>query len=558
MASEPYRIIDRRSSSGWVSGGNTLIEAARQTPDRAYTRPVDDDVHRTVSSFGRRTLMSLGRSIFWKFPALQGMVLEQANLAVSSFIPQFTGRDLEWGAQAEQMLGDWHKIMDVAGWPYDYDSFLQGLVISPLIEGETWLLLAQNADGYPLIQTIPAHRIGKFPSEKATVTVRFEGMNLWIDGVLVDDSRPYSTSAGGAPTEAPGAGAVPVIEFEARIVDGVIMDDYGRAIAYRVDGAEAGQYQDIPARNLFPAFCPIATGQVRGFSLLASSVFDWQDMAEWKRFEMLAQKVFSTRTIIETNETGDEDTAKSVIRSAATFDGEGRKTDLDVQRLFGGTIQYMKAGTGSKVEAFGYDRPGTGSREFLKTTLRDAFRGTEWDMFFSLDPQSVGGAPMRVIVEKINSVLGKRRKLVKKCCMRVDGYALAKFMKLGLLPWNDEWYKWDYQGPGEVTADKKYDSDVDIQEIGQGIGTRKRACAVRGLYLEDVDRQREAEADADLAAAGRLAKKHGITVQEALAVLRPVRNSSSTLTTAVAEPGPEGPTGGNGGNGAGNQDQGGQ
>jgi hypothetical protein len=448
------------------------------------------------------------------------MILEQANLAVSSFIAQHTGSNKDWGLMAESALSDWHKIMDIAGWPYDYDSYLQSLVLAPIIEGETFTLLTETPEEYPLIQTIPVHRVGSRLSAAITATVRFEGTSMWIDGILVDDNRPY-----------PAAG---VIEFEARLIDGVIVDDYSRAIAYRVyeDNFASGTYVDIPSRNFFPAFVPIATGQVRGFSMLASSAFDFEDMHEWKRFEMLAQKTLSTRTLIETNETGDEDSAKSIIKTAATFDADGNKTDLDVQKLFGGTIQYLKAKTGSKLEAFGYDRPGPNSREFLNTTLRDAFRGTEWDMFFSLDPSKIGGASMRVVVEKINAVLNKRRRLVAKCCRRVDGYAIAKFMKLGVLPWNDEWHKWEYQGPGEVTADKKYDSDVDIQEIGQGIGTRKRACAVRGLYLEEVDKQREIEADSDLAAAGRLAKKHGISIQEALAVLRPPTSSTSTISVA--------------------------
>ena len=506
-ATPAYRIIDRRNSDSGYWGANTLIESATQTEDRGYTYPVDNDIHRTVSNMGRRTLMTLGRSMFWRFPALQGMVLEQANLAVSSFIPQFTGEDKAWGEEAEEMLGEWHKVMDIAGWPYDWDSYLQSLVMGPLVEGELPTLLTDNGEGYPQIQTIPPHRIGKFPSPEAIATVRFEDSSMTIDGVLVDDSRPY-------PAPSP-------VTIEARIIDGAIVDDFCRVLAYRVDGEQPEQYVDIPARNLFIAFSPMATGQVRGFSLLASSIFDWQDLAEWKRFEMLAQKTFSTRTIIETNETGDIDEAKSIIKSAATFDSSGNKTNLDVQRLYGGTIQYLRAKTGSKVEAFGYDRPGTGSREFLKTTLRDAFRGTEWDAFFSLDPQAVGGAPMRVIVEKINLVAAKRRKLVVKCCRRVDGYALAKFMKLGLLPWNDEWYKWDYQGPGDLTADKKYDSDVDIAEISQGLSTRKRGCANRGLNLEDVDDQREREADSDLTRAGRLAAKHNITIQQALVILRP-------------------------------------
>jgi hypothetical protein len=260
---------------------------------------------------------------------------------------------------------------------------------------------------------------------------------------------------------------------------------------------------------------------VRGFSLLASSVFDWQDMQEWRRFEMLAQKACSTKTLMETNEIGDVDTAKAVIGTSATFDSDGKKTALDVQTLEGGTVQYFKAGTGSKLEAFSYDRPGSNSQNFLKQTLRDAFKGTEWDVFFSLDPQAVGGAPMRIIVEKINLVAAKRRKLVKKACLRVDGYALSKLIKLGILPPDEDWYRWDYQGPAEITADKKYDSDVDLQEISQGIATRKDACARRGLYMDDVDSQREMEADSDLTRAGRLAAKHGITIQEALVVLRP-------------------------------------
>jgi hypothetical protein len=553
MAAKAYKVIDRRSASGWVSS-NTLIETATQTTDRGYTPPLDDDIHRTVSNLGRRTLMTLGRSILWRFPALMGMVLEQANLAVSSFIPQYTGRNRAWGDQAEGVLREWHKVMDVAGWPYDYDSFLQQLVIAPIVEGETFTLLTETSEGYPLIQMIPAHRVGKYAAPSDTARVRYQGTSLWIDGVLVDDSRPYPVE-GSSPSPSPlpeggGARGGPEIVFTARIVDGVILDNYGRPIAYRLDEDYQQAPVDVAARNMFPAFCPITTGQVRGFSLLASSVFDWQDLAEWRRFEMLAQKVFSTRTLIETNESGDEDEAKSIIQTAATFDADGKKTTLDVQRLYGGTIQYLKAKTGSSVQAFGYDRPGTSSREFLKTTLRDAFRGTEWDMFFSLDPQAVGGAPMRVIVEKINSVLGKRRKLVRKCCLRVDGYAVAKFMMLGLLPWDDDWYQWDYQGPADLTADKKYDSDVDIQEIGQGLGTRKLSCARRGLYLEDVDAQREIEADAELERAGRLARKHGISLQEALMVLRPPRSSSATLSSAVAEDEPAGaqerPPGGGG------------
>ncbi len=524
MASAPYRIIDRRGTSSYSASNNSLIKAASQSDAREATPSLDFDVHHLVSSLGRRTLMNLGRAMFWRFPALHGAILEQANISVSTFIPQYTGRNKEWGRVAELVLADWHQIIDVAGWPYDFDSYLAGLVIAPQVEGEQFTLLCKTPEGYPMIQVIPAHRVGSKSTGACMAKVRFEGSSLWIDGKEIDNSRPYSA-------------ATPV-EFEARVVDGVIVDDYSRPIAYRVyqDNWASGEFQDIPARNMFPSFMPLVTGQVRGFSLLASSILSWNDIAEWREFEMLAQKAFASKTIVETNESGEADTAKNIIKGKATFDAAGGKTSLDVQKLSGGIYHYLKAGSGSKLEPFNYNRPGNGSATFMDTTLRDAFRGTEWDYFFSLDPSRLGGATMRVVVDKINMVAGKRRKLARKACRRVDGFGLSVFMQLGLLPWDDDWYKWEYQGPGDVTADKKYDSDVDLQEISQGIGTRRRACARRGLYLEDVDAQREREADSDLTRASRLAAKHGITIQEALIVLRPPSQSAQLPSTAAASP----------------------
>src|SRR5688572_27175258 len=107
MAAKPYRFNERRSAFGY-SNANTLIQAATQTTDRKQVPMLDADVHRTINSYGRRVLMTLGRHIFWNFPAMHGAILEQANLSVSSFIPQYTGRNKAWGKLAEDWLYNWH------------------------------------------------------------------------------------------------------------------------------------------------------------------------------------------------------------------------------------------------------------------------------------------------------------------------------------------------------------------------------------------------------------------------------------------------------------------
>jgi hypothetical protein len=158
-ASAPVKIGGKVGNTYSNVGQNTMIVSATQTPDRKRVLPMDRDIHRNVSNFGRKTLMSLGRWMFWNIPEIKGAILEQANLATSTFIPQYTGRNKAWGIIAEQWLREWHKIMDVSGWPFDYESYVKFLVVKPLVDGDMATLLTETESGYPQIQTIGAHRI---------------------------------------------------------------------------------------------------------------------------------------------------------------------------------------------------------------------------------------------------------------------------------------------------------------------------------------------------------------------------------------------------------------
>ena len=124
-----------------MGGHDMMVKASRQTYDRQFIPNLSNDHHRNVSPHGRRTLLTIGRWLFWNFPALRGAILEQANLAVGSFIPQYAGSNKAWGAKAEAWLTEWHRIMDVAGWPYDYNSYLQNLIVAPLVDCDTATLL---------------------------------------------------------------------------------------------------------------------------------------------------------------------------------------------------------------------------------------------------------------------------------------------------------------------------------------------------------------------------------------------------------------------------------
>lgn len=500
-APPPYEMVNRGLSYGWA---NTLIKAAVPEDSRENPPLVDYDFHRTITSIGRRTLYSLARTMFWRIPPLQAAVLEQASLAANPFIPRFVGANTAWGEQASDWLDTWGMNCCIEGWPYDYDSYCEILVGEGIVDGEMGTLLTEDASGNARTQFIPTHRIGSRYQTGGICKVTYDGNRLFIDDILVDGSLPYSFAQ--------------KVEWTAPIVDGCIVDGQGRALAYRVydDPVSSGKWMDISARSMFLSFFPHVAGQLHGISLLASSIYDWQDWREFKSFEQLAQKAFAAQTIVETNESGEADQTKAVIKSSATFDDNGAKTGLDVQSLQGGLYRYIKARSGGALEAFDWkDRPGRNAQEFQEMTLRDAMKGTEWDAFFSLDPKSVGGAPMRVIVDRINRVIRKRRKVLKKSVYRTHVYAIAKGIKNGDLPFDPEWFKWTYQGAPDVTADRRYDSQVDEMEYELG-----------WLTLDDVESRRsgdwlrkreqiEKETYDLYARAKRISDKFGISIQEA-------------------------------------------
>jgi hypothetical protein len=525
-----------KSINGGVTYGfnNTLIEAATPSPDRQQTNYVDYDIHRTISVQGRRLLLSMARILFWKFPALQASILEQANLAVHTFTPRFAGKNKGWGDEATSWLQGWHRIFDLAGAPYDEEVYRELLIISWIVDGEMGTLLTEDASGNPRIQIIPSHRIGSRYQTGGSVRVRYEpngrdgkdgsdgGSSLYIDGVLVDPALPWTFAA--------------AVEWDAPIIDGVIVDDQARPIAYRVydDPVVSGTYRDISARNMFLSYLPMFPGQLRGISLLASSVFPMEDVHESRAFEMLAQKTFSSRTIVEENESGDIDPSKQLVMGAQYApvqlgadgqplkDANGnalpqQKLSTDTVKAQGGTYTIFKARSGSRLTAFDWSRPSRNAQEFQETMLRDAFRWTEWDMFFSLDPKSVGGAPMRVIVDKINRVLKKRRRLPSKALLRADCYGLAKgAMRSGELAFDPEWYKWHYQGPPDITADRRYEAQTDLMEFEAGWSNMQDTEAKRNGDWQAKREQREREVEDKFTRAKKIADKFGVSIQEVL------------------------------------------
>jgi hypothetical protein len=512
MATPPLTYLERKRLAGW-SNSNHLVTGATQTNDRQRIQLLDKDTHRTITPHGHKTLMTIGRWLYWNVSAVRGYINEMADLAVESCVQQFEGEDQSWGEPVEQWMREHDKVCDVRGWPFNMATWRKNLVRWSLVDGGIFTIQTENEDGYPMIQTIPQHRVGSKP-----------GL-VFVQGGAYDG---------------------------ARIINGRIVNEYGRVIAYRVmgeDGEYGADFRDISARDMFESYIPSSADQCFGISELGASCFDWQDVKSARDFELISQKLAASIGLIETNETGEADKAKKIMQEGTRFStsSAGTPTPLATtatETFDGVSVRYHRAGSGSKLEAFKADRPTANQQAFQSEVIREAMYGMGWSVDYSYNPTKIGGAPLRVVVDRLNRKLGVLREyLVKPAQVRIDGWRVAKVMdnpertdkKLVLFPFNKDWWRWSYQWPAVLTADAKYNSDVDMQERRSGMKTLAKAAGERNEYWRDLRDQTQKETDDLLTRAHQLSTKHKISIETALTLLQDTTVYSTITNSADAQ-----------------------
>ena len=481
MASQPVRLFDQ---FGRLMP-TRISQAAIGSQQRRARTGFDRDSANLYSGTDRLLLMSMGRWLYANNSLVAGSVDDQAAIVSGELTPQFAGADSEWGALAEQWLEDHDRLCDVRGDLYPMQTLQRLWMLHIIRDGDVGVIFTEGAGGYPLLQTIPAHRI-------------------------------RDNGVGTAGSDSPWSGY--------RIVDGVIVNDVGRPLAYRVYDDARTTYQDISAVDMKVRFLPRYADQVRGFSALGCAMVDFQDIDEVRRFELVAQKVAASIVLAETNETGlPPATAESMLGEDSTESNPDANIAMHTMR--GGEIQYFRSGTGGKLEALKADRPTPAQQQFADSIIRQAMAGMGWSIDYFLDPSKVGGAAMRVVVERINRHVGMMRsQCLFPLARSVDAWRIAKAIKEGMLPPSDDWYRWRYQGAANITADAKYAAQVSEIRMERGLSSPQIEAAQIGNDWEHV-------MDQQIAFAIRFRQKcaeAGISTEEVKAINT---NSGTAQTT---------------------------
>lgn len=417
-----------------------------------YAQPLDKNIN--VGEW--RTIVNASQKLFWNFGPAQGALQEKSTYVVGrSWLPRFEGEDKEWGRLAtDWLIGQFYGVSHVNGMDFQTALYLDSLSVDR--DGDVFCLYTEARDGYPQFQQIPWHAVGARD----------------LDDVVKEG--PYRGF---------------------RMHNGVIVNEYGRPIAFRILGRTPDEDRDVSARNIDFLREPVAPDQTRGLPAFTSAILDLRDLMTMQDYVRQAAKLAAAIGLIEHNEAGMadlSDPAYALQRTGPSQQG------IVGEEIFGGTVRYFRANSGAKLEQLKSEVPSEATNSLMERLLRNALHGAGLPYEFFWDASKLGGASVRAMVAKVNRTVADRQDLIRPAARRRVGYAVSKAIKLGILPpyrGSDLGgsLKWSFTTPPQITVDAGY-ANADAREAYKlGMRTLTEILAEGGRTLTDHLDERERE-----------------------------------------------------------------
>jgi capsid protein len=459
-----------------------FYEGVRLSRERTSIPYLATDTQRYQSNWTRMELLSIARHLYGNDGLTRGAINDLASYTVGTgFKPQAQTPDVDWNDAAEDYFEAWSSRADYARLN-DFD-FLQFIwQVGEGRDGDIGIVLTRADDGEPCVQTVRGHRIGNF-GERAE-----------------------------------------------KLVDGVRTNERGQLVSYRVSEPDGG-WREIPAASFILYYEPQESDALRGITTLHHAINHVRDKKDIIGFEKTTAKSSSMRAAVLKSGTGTVDPAQwGSGRDDEDGEAVPKPTALTVEQAESGVIQVIQKD--EELVPWEFNRPSPAFMGFLDFLIREIAVGLGLPFEFLWNPEKIGGATMRFIMQKAQRRFAKRQENFKKRVLRrIWGYVIGDAIARGKLPSNPEWTRVNWQAPAELSVDAGRDAAQDREDVKMGLMSEAEHYGMRGKDYRVNRDQIEREVDDLLTRAARVAKKHGISLEAALGLLR-----QSTPNGPVAAP----------------------
>jgi len=417
---------------------NQFIKGAERRWNRRWETSAAKDLDELINEFSHKEIISNSRRLYANHGIVKGVINQKSMYSVGqAFLPRYLGQSDAFKVQSTEFLRSWYGTCNVAGHDFQTTLFLTSVAIDR--DGDCFILLTEGSLGYPQIQIIPAHQVGQRDDGKYVTTGRYKGN---------------------------------------RIKKGIIYQKNGRPVAYRVLGETEKDDRDLPASSIIHAFDPEYPEQTRGLSLFSHAINQFRDMAQSTEKELTAQLLLASIAFIEHNPWGESD-ENNAVSYPPSMDGNPTCVNYD-----DGTIKFFKSGDGSKLETVSNNRPSAEWQEFHNRLERIALAGANWPKAM-MDSAQGNGVADRIAMRQAIKSCEDRQALLKNIATRVVTYAVAKSIKNGVLPFDENFYKRSFSTPPSISIDVGRDSNALRNEYILGIRNLSDILEEQGKNLED-------------------------------------------------------------------------
>lgn len=454
-------------STGVVGGfAGAQLYQRTEDDDRLRPRPANHfaDYIAMLNPYRFRELVSECRAI-----ALRGLVpsvLESKAdyVSASHYRPRFMGHDEAYGRAALAALEPALQICNLRGPQFNWRTTWRLSVPTRATDGAMYVLLTEWGDtGWPALQVLESHRIGS--------------RQFGVSGIVgPDDAWTTLVADDGSTKRAKG------VYVGMTIQNGHIFNDNGTVVAYRVLGATRDEDEDISARDIICVSRPKHFSEGRPAPDLAAPLFDFLaiDLAQTCQLDQQIQD--ARLSFIETTTSGRPDLA-SMAMGGGTRTPAGTPTTIEER----GMTRTIKSG--HSLTPLESNRPSDQWMNFDERVSKRACGALRWRLEM-LDPSALPrGSAVRAFQDQINTTIQDEFSIDAPCAARAVRYFIAKLTKLGVIPENPEWDKWQISPPPWFEVDRA-SARLDIEDVAAGRVSMSTLHARDGSTTAEVYMQR--------------------------------------------------------------------
>lgn len=432
----PSVILDAFARPAVYHGNGSALYP--RTGDDARLRPAPrshfGDYSELLNPSLWKLLLSESRAIASKGQVAAALWQKADYISGSHWRPYFTGKDTEWGEQAEELLEETNTAVCTRGPRFDWRTIWHLGVTTCASDGGYFINLT-SAGGdptWPLLQPIEAHRIGNRGME-TTVKARSA-----ITRIKNSDD----------PSAPPITIYTPYTDL--RIQNGIITNRQGMEIAYRVLGATAEEDEDVSARDMIHIGAPRWFSELRPLPEIAPALLDILGI-DLARSSQLDQQILDSKlTVVETNGTGMRDPTRDMLNPAPL--GPNPITGSPPEMVERAQYRYLKHGTG-EMKPWQSQRPSDQWMNYDQRISATSLAAIRWRLEM-LNPSDLKGAATRGFQDQINTLFLSVFEFFRHPAQRCTRYRIAKHIQGGRLPDSPDFLRWNIEQPPEFVVDR--------------------------------------------------------------------------------------------------------